>query len=690
MLQVKNLKKSYKVGEHEIKALDDVSFELSSGKLVAIVGPSGCGKTTLMNILGALDGDFEGEVTVAGKSLKEAKANDLDSYRKNTIGFIFQQFNLLNSQTTRQNVELALDLSGISKKERTEKCKDLLERVGLSDQIKKKVNLLSGGQRQRVAIARALANNPEIILADEPTGALDAKTGKKVMDLLKDISKERLVLLVTHAPELAADYADLIINMEDGKIISIDENLSKAVSEEVLPITKEETKSKMSVFTALKLSLRNAWLKKGRTLATAIGTSIGIAGIALAIAITSGTTNAVNTQVKGIFPTNSVMVGYRENSGKKQSQLKNLEYKDIEEINSLDSEFYAYQFPLQGEDIPMMAFYSLDEELLKEKDFFSKLSDEDTKNKLIDMMTSGVIEDVKNDIQYGTVASEGSIDEFVISLSTAKNIIKDDEKIEDLIGKSIYVSFLKQPKQSDRMTGQSKGPEITVKPFKIVGIANTTTLMNTFYVSSDWSIKYMMKEFKIDEKKIVTPMMIVYGKNFETIEKNIENLNSTQDKYLFEMAGKTITKQIDSTMKQVRMGLLGFAGVSIVVAALMISIVIYISVLERTNEIGILRAIGARKKDIMNIFVAESFIIGILSALIGIGIALAVSVGINNLVYKFLETFANNAPFMEVAKLPLKEGGLILLFCATLSIISGLYPSLKASKMDPIDALRRR
>ncbi|MGL5352942.1 MAG: ATP-binding cassette domain-containing protein [Clostridium sp.] len=690
MLQVKNLKKSYKIGENEIKALDDVSFDLESGKLVAIVGPSGCGKTTLMNILGALDGDFEGDVNVSGKSLKEAKATDLDSYRKNTIGFIFQQFNLLNSQSSKQNVELALDLSGISKKEKDEKAIDLLERVGLSDQIKKKVNLLSGGQRQRVAIARALANNPEIILADEPTGALDAKTGEKVMDLLKEISKERLILMVTHAPELAEKYADVIINMEDGKIISIEENLAQESVNEVLPISKEETKSKMSVFTALKLSLRNAWLKKGRTLATAIGTSIGIAGIALAIAITSGTTNAVNTQVKGIFPTNSVMVGLKENVGKKQSQLKNLEYKDIAEITALDKDFYAYQFPLQGENFPMMAFYSLDEELLKDKDFFSKLSDDTTVKRLIDMMSPGVIEDVKGDIQYGSIPSEGAINEFVISLSTAKNIVKDDEKIEDLLGKTIYVSFVKQQKQSEMMAGPKKSPEITVKPFKIVGIANTTTLMNTYYVESDWNIKYYENEFKIDEKKIESPMMMVYGKNAETIEKSIENLNSSQDKYQFEMAGKTITGQIDNTMKQVRMGLLGFAGVSIVVAALMISIVIYISVLERTNEIGILRAIGARKKDIMNIFVAESFIIGILSAIIGIGIAMGISVGINNLVYTFLESFANNAPFMEVAKLPLKDGGFILLFCATLSIISGLYPSLKASKMDPIDALRRR
>lgn len=690
MLQIKNLKKSYKIGEHEIKALDDVSFEVESGKLVAIVGPSGCGKTTLMNILGALDGEFEGDVIVNGKSLKEARAKDLDSYRKNTIGFIFQQFNLLNSQTSKENVELALDLSGISTKERSEKAKDLLERVGLSQQIKKKVNLLSGGQRQRVAIARALANDPDIILADEPTGALDGKTGEKVMDLLKELSKERLILMVTHAPELAEKYADLIINMEDGKIISIDENVSEDTEIKVLPIKKEETKSKMSVLTALKLSLRNAWIKKGRTLATAIGTSIGIAGIALAIAITSGTADAVNTQVRGIFPTNAVIVSYKENEEKNNKEFKNIEYKDIEEIISLDDEFYAYQFAMQGENIPMAAFYSFDKELLKDKDFFKKLAEETTKGKLIDMMNGGVIEDVKEDIQYGRLPEEGNLDEIVISLSTAENIIKDGEKIEDLVDKNMYIAFIKQTKNSDAMMGEKKAPELIVKPFKIVGIANTTTLMNTMYISSDWNIKYFEKEFDVNKEYMKAPMMLIYGKNADKIEASVERLNSSQDKYKFEMASKTITTQIDKTMKQVEMGLMGFAGVSIVVAALMISIVVYISVLERTNEIGILRAIGARKKDIMNIFVAESAIIGVLSAIIGIGMALLISGGINNLVYSFLQTFANNPPFMEVAKLPLKDGGLILLFCTVLSIISGLYPSFKASKMDPIDALRRR
>lgn len=695
MLQVNNLKKVYKIGENEIVALDDVSFKLGNGKLVAIVGASGCGKTTLMNILGALDSDFEGDVIVNGKSLKEAKGKDIDTYRKNTIGFIFQQFNLLNSQTSIQNVELALELSGVSNGERKEKATKLLERVGLKEQTNKVVNRLSGGQRQRVAIARALANNPEIILADEPTGALDVKTGEQIMDILKEISKERLILMVTHAPELAEKYADIIINMEDGHVLSIEENTAKDKIESKEAdisaentLNKVETKSKMSLFTAFKLSLRNAWIKKGRTIATAIGTSIGICGIALSIAITAGTNEAVNTQVRGIFPSNSVMVGFRENLDENTKKLIPLKYEDIDKINSLSNEFYAYNFSLQDSAYPMPAFYSLDESILKKDDFFNTLSNPETIDAMIDMMAPAPLEDVENNLQYGTVPKEGALDEVVISLTTAENIVKKTGNVEDLIGKTMYVSFVKPPTDEDMMRGKTE-PEITVLPWKIVGIANTTTLMNTFYARSDWNINYFEKYLNVKKDKMQTTVLILYGKDAKTIENEVKRLNESQEVYQFEMATKTITEQIDSTMSQVRMGLLGFSGVSIVVAALMISIVVYISVLERTKEIGILRAIGARKKDIMNIFVAESFIIGLLSALIGIIFAIIISFGINNLVYEFLQVFLNNAPFMEVAKLPLNDIGVITVFCVVLSMISGLYPSLRASKMDPIEALRK-
>ncbi|HEY8888981.1 MAG TPA: ATP-binding cassette domain-containing protein [Clostridium sp.] len=688
MLQIKNLRKTYKIGKHQVIALDDVSFDLPNGKLVAIVGPSGCGKTTMMNLIGALDADFEGDVIVNGKSLKEAGEKDLDTYRKNTVGFIFQQFNLLNSLTSIQNVELALDLSGTSKQNKIKKARSLLDRVGLTDQMKKKVNLLSGGQRQRVAIARALANDPEIILADEPTGALDVKTGQQVMELLKEISKEKLVLMVTHAPDLALAYADLIVNMEDGKLISIVENIS-SISTAAPIIEKIETKSKMSFYTALKMSLRNAWLKKGRTLATAIGTSIGICGISLAIAITSGTTSAVNNQIKGIFPTNAITVGLKENTDKPLKDIKPVKYSDINSVMSLDKNIYAYNFQIGGQGIPVATFYSLDKNLIKDEKLMSKMSDQATREKLIMMMAPGVLADVKNDIQYGTLPKVGSTNEIVISLSTAKDLEKNGGDLKSLIGKDIYVRYLKQ--DSNPHNDQGGVPEVPiVKTWKIAGIANTTTLMDTYYATSTWPISFYEKQFKIDKTTLESTAFVLYSSNNKDLDTEVQKLNSSQNKYTFDLTAKTISAQVDGAMKQIRYALMGFSGISILVAALMISIVVYISVLERINEIGILRAVGARKRDILNVFVAESFIIGVLSAGLGLLFTLGVSKLINTAVYGFLKNISENAPYMEVAKLPLADAGLILLFCVLLSMISGFYPSLKASKMDPIDALRSR
>jgi putative ABC transport system permease protein len=688
MLQIKNLRKIYTIGKNKVIALDDVSFDLPNGKLVAIVGPSGCGKTTMMNLIGALDANFEGDVIVNGKSLKEAGQKDLDTYRKNTVGFIFQQFNLLNSLTSAQNVEIALDLSGYSKQDKVKKARILLERVGLTNEMKKKVNLMSGGQRQRVAIARALANDPEIILADEPTGALDVKTGEQVMELLREISKEKLVLMVTHAPELAKAYADLIVTMEDGKLISIEENITSVSTENTTASEKIETKSKMSFFTALKMSLRNAWLKKGRTIATAIGTSIGISGIALAIAITSGTTSAVNTQVNGIFPTNAITVGLKENTDKSIKDLKPIKYSDINSVMDLTKDIYAYNFQIEGVGVPVASFYSLDQSIIKDEKLMSKLSDQETREKLVMMMAPGVLDDVKNDIQYGALPKAGSTDEIVISLSTAKDLEKSGGELKDLIGKDIYVRYLKQGSNPTNADDANQVP--VVRTWKIAGIANTTTLMDTYYATSDWAFNFYEKEFKIDKSTLETGAMVLYSSNDKNLEAQLKTLTDSQDKYTFDLTAKTISSQVDGAMKQVQYALLGFAGISILVAALMISIVVYISVLERIKEIGILRAVGARKRDILNVFVAESFIIGVLSAGIGLLFTLGISKVINSAVYSFLQNISENAPYMEVAKLPLSDAGLILLFCVVLSMISGFYPSLKASKMDPIDALRSR
>jgi len=573
MLKIKNLRKIYKIGKHQVVALDNISFDLPNGKLVAIVGPSGCGKTTMMNLIGALDADFEGDVVVNGKSLKAAAEKEIDTYRKNTVGFIFQQFNLLNSLTSIQNVEIALDLSGTSKENKIKKARNLLSMVGLTDQTGKKVNLLSGGQRQRVAIARALANDPEMILADEPTGALDVKTGEQVMELLKEISKEKLVLMVTHAPDLAEAYADLIVKMEDGKVISIDENIA-TISTATSRTYKIETKSEMSLYTAFKMSLRNAWLKKGRTLATAIGTSIGICGISLAIAITTGTTHSVDNQIKGIFPSNAVTVGLKEN-GDKVNNIKPLKYSDINSVMSLNKNIYAYNFEIEGYGIPVSYAFSLDEKIIKDKKLATNMTNQATKEKLTTIMSPAVLEDVKNDIQYGGLPMVNATNEIVISLSTAKDLDKTGGDLKNLIGKNIYVRYTKQGSNPSINKGVTTETPI-VRTWKIAGIANTTTIIDTYYATGPWLTNFYEKEFKLKKANLKSNFLVVYLKNTTNLETELDKLNKSQAKYKFDLTGKTITSQVEGAMKQIRYALLGFAGVSIVVAALMISIVVYI------------------------------------------------------------------------------------------------------------------
>ena len=301
MLELKNVIKDYVSGDNKVRALKGIDLQFRSGEFVSILGPSGCGKTTLLNIVGGLDKYTSGDLIINGKSTKDFTDRDWDAYRNHTIGFVFQSYNLIPHQTVLSNVELALTLSGVPKTERKSRAIEALEKVGLKDQLNKKPNQLSGGQMQRVAIARALVNNPDIILADEPTGALDTETSIQVMEILKSISTNKLVIMVTHNPELADAYSSRIIRMLDGKITGDSMPLSKQEYECECEECKEKTvknsstkKPSMSLWTAFKLSLKNLFTKKGRTTLTAFAGSIGIIGISLILAVSQGTTTYIN------------------------------------------------------------------------------------------------------------------------------------------------------------------------------------------------------------------------------------------------------------------------------------------------------------------------------------------------------------------------------------------------------------
>ena len=281
MLELKNIKKSYTLANFTQTALNDVSLKFRKNEFVAILGQSGSGKTTLLNIIGGLDHYDSGDLIINNKSTKKFKDTDWDAYRNNCIGFIFQSYNLISHISILSNVELGMTLSGVSKKERRQKAIEVLKKVGLENHINKKPNQLSGGQMQRVAIARALVNNPDIILADEPTGALDSKTSVQIMELIKEIAKDKLVIMVTHNSELAHDYANRIIELKDGNIISDTNKLEKQNNNKTYTIKK----TAMSFFTALSLSFNNIKTKKGRTLLTAFASSIGIIGISIILSL---------------------------------------------------------------------------------------------------------------------------------------------------------------------------------------------------------------------------------------------------------------------------------------------------------------------------------------------------------------------------------------------------------------------
>ena len=291
MLQLQHISKVYHTGDQEFHALKDISIRFRENEFVSILGQSGSGKTTLLNIIGGLDQYTSGDLLIQGKSTKQFKDRDWDSYRNHTIGFVFQSYNLIGHQTALSNVEIAMTLSGVSKAERKKRAIEVLERVGLKDHLYKKPSQMSGGQMQRIAIARALVNDPKVVLADEPTGALDSETSVQIMDLLKDIAKERLVIMVTHNPELAQKCSTRIVQVLDGNILS-DSNPCEP-TEETKQVDIQFTKTKMSFITALVLSFNNLLTKKGRTLLTAFAGSIGIIGIALILALSNGVSDYV-------------------------------------------------------------------------------------------------------------------------------------------------------------------------------------------------------------------------------------------------------------------------------------------------------------------------------------------------------------------------------------------------------------
>lgn len=757
MLKLENITKIYEGKNFKQIALNDVTLAFRNNEFVSILGPSGSGKTTLLNIIGGLDKYTYGNLIIDGVSTRKYKERDWNNYRSKKVGFIFQSYNLINHQTVLSNVLLSLNIAGKPKKESIKLAKKVLKDVGLENYIKKKPKELSGGQMQRVAIARALVTNPDIILCDEPTGALDSQTSIQIMELLKKISKEKLVIMVTHNVTLANKYSDRVIALNDG-VITYD---TSPYEVEYYSLKKIKTKRKtMNKFTSLSLSFNNLLTKKSRTLLTSFAGSIGIIGIALVLSLSKGTQKYINKIEKETFSKYpiSIMESYidyqnmfdkekesckngsicsindlsnnvvNDNKINSMSKFSNILKQNYENINNYTLDInYNYNINLniykdnkmiENSSLYFKEFFNNNSPLLKEYTLiYGKLpekyneivivTDENGKLPLSLMKTLFLNEDIDLsktiNISYEKIidskfklVSETSY--YIYENDTWQYIKNNQDTINDILDKSINLKItgiLKLNKDAviseSGFIGYSKklinylNDEVNSSNIKksILGNKDINPLTNNLY-DENMTYEMLLDSISINDKN---PIKIdIYPKDYkskEEIESIIKKYNeeNSNDKVYYTDYLKVFLNSITSLIKVITYVLTAFIGVSLIVSSIMISIITYISVLERTKEIGILRSLGASKKDIKNIFKAETIIIGTISGFIGVGVTLLLNKIIDKVIYNLMG-------ISHITYLPWNYIFYLILISIVLCLISGLVPAKIASKKDPVISLR--
>ena len=762
MLKLKNIKKDYKTGDFVQHALKGVDLTFRENEFVAVLGPSGSGKTTLLNIIGGLDRYDSGDLIIDGKSTKKFKDKDWDAYRNHAIGFVFQSYNLIGHISVLENVEMGMTLSGVSSAERRKKALSLLEKVGLKEHAHKRPNQLSGGQMQRVAIARALANDPKIILADEPTGALDSKTSTQIMDLIKEISKDKLVIMVTHNAELAESYATRIVKMKDGELLSDSKPYDSDESKGNLNIKK----TAMSFWTALKLSFGNIRTKKGRTILTAFASSIGIIGIALILSLSNG----FNIEVENfeqdslsqspIIITNQTVQMDEDTLNELRGDNSTVEYPSDKKVyaqnniadtiihsNKITSDYIDYLDKMNKDDISGISYvkgtsinlvskngddYSLvkpsSSSMMSSTSSFEQLPSSNGDDGIIennyDVLAGEVNEDevglvlfvnsrnqISSDILkqlgFDEHASFDDIinkelkvilnDDYYIKVGNNFMVQADLEKLydsEDSI--TVKITAILRGKEDKELIATNTGLYYTEALGKKVISSNDNSEIVKVQREADYNVltrqsfdDTMTKDMILGYlgTDVVPTAIYIYPKDFETKDE----VTSYLDKYNEGKAEEDVIQYTDmaemistlsgNIMDAITIVLIAFSSISLVVSSIMIGIITYISVLERTKEIGILRAIGARKKDITRVFNAETFIIGIFSGVLGIAIAYLLTIP-TNMIIENLSGLAN------VAKLNPVHALILIIISVTLTIIGGAIPANIASRKDPVEALR--
>lgn len=778
MLELKDIKKYYTVGETTTKALDGVSVAFRKQEFVAILGPSGSGKTTMLNVIGGLDNYDSGDMVINGKSTKTFKDSDWDAYRNNSIGFVFQSYNLISHLGIIDNVELGMTLSGVSKEEKTRRAEDALTRVGLKDHMHKKPNQLSGGQMQRVAIARALANDPDILLCDEPTGALDSETSLQIMALIQELSREKLVIMVTHNPQLAHQYADRIIEFSDGQI----RKDSHPHKERPKPDMFNLKHTKMKFTTALHLSFNNIRTKKGRTFLTAFASSIGIIGIAVVLSLSNGFQKQIDsTQAETLakFPITISKITTEEDREAMMQDSPKAEFpKDkaitaetsaadqAQHVNKLDQAYVDYINDIDpglSNNIGYTRLVNLN--LMREvagKPQSVAISNDSPDNpeggSMMSMMSSvtgvGVSSFPKQLQKDGTDFLKDNysllagaypkkdtdlvlvVDKYNnTNINGLKNLgfdVKDGEQLpfDELLGTKLkliyndaYYSQLPTgnfiPNQDLESVYQNKdNEELTISGILRVKSSATMDLLAPGIAYSDSLAQQVIKKnqdsaiVKAQKDSDVNVMtnekldqagkdnfldylgasgipysMMIYPNNFKDKDQILDYLDawnkgkSKADKIVYSDLAGTMTELTGGLMDAITYVLVAFAGISLVTSMIMIAIITYTSVIERTKEIGVLKALGARKKDITRVFDAETAILGVFSGTLGVVIAYLATFPINSVIYKLTE-------LKNVAQLDIGHAVILVIISTVLTIMGGHIPARMAAKKDAAIALR--
>ncbi len=779
MLELRDIKKQYKVGNTVTKALDGVSVAFRQQEFVAILGESGSGKTTLLNVIGGLDQYDSGDMVINGKSTKDFKDKDWDAYRNNSIGFIFQSYNLIGHQGIIDNVELGMTLSGVSKKERRKKAEEALERVGLTEHMHKKPSQLSGGQMQRVAIARALANDPDILLCDEPTGALDSQTSVQIMNLIQEVAKDKLVVMVTHNADLANKYADRTISFADGKVT--DDSNPHIEGKKKEPFDLKHTK--MTFLTALRLSFNNIRTKKGRTFLTAFASSIGIISIAIVLSLSTGFQKQIDQTQSETLAQFPVTISRetteqdpenfeqeRDDEGTfpedKEVTAKISEEDRSQRTNKIDQDFIDYVDdinPALSNNIGYTRLANMN--LLREVDdepevvkFSNGAEDESQAESMMSMMAAqtgvGVsafpkqLDDSQgNFLEDNYRLLEGNFPEdtnevvLVVDENNETNInalnnlgfdLEDGDKIsfDDIVDTTVKLAYNDAfyeelptgnfiPNQDlDEVYDNEDNEELTISgvirnkesssmDLLAPGIAYSDALAqkvidnnkdsDIVQAQEDSDTNVMTNEDIDDTAKDnlldalgaseIPYSVMIYPNNFDDKEQILDYLDDynegkdEDDQIVYSDLAGTMTDLTGGIMDAITYVLIAFAGISLVTSMIMIGIITYTSVLERTKEIGVLKALGARKKDVTRVFDAETAILGVASGTLGVFLAYLATFPINSVLL-------NLTDLENVAQLDPMHALILVIVSTVLTMIGGHIPARMAAKKDAAIALR--